>query len=347
MLLTIDKIALEKKVRTLTGEIYELKERYSPSNLVSCSNAMQEVYFLLRKVASLKTVVLLLGEKGVEKETVAQSLHYDGLKTMGPFLKLNCSLYPPEELEVLLFGEESSIIGEKSNSHPGLLESAESGSLFIDDVDKLPLRAQAKLLEALKDRTFEKAPGTGSIPMNARLIVGTSVDLATMVNHGLFIENLYYRLNVFPITIPPLREREEDIVRLSRHFLTRFSEELNKNITSFSPQALDILRSYAWPLNVSELENVIRQTVIIAEDNAKTIEPHDLPTHIRLSTTHRANPRLGLVERMDSLERDLIAEALRHHRGNISRAAKDLELTRRSMGLRMKRLNLNYKDFRV
>jgi Nif-specific regulatory protein len=344
MIENIDKIVLEKKVRTLSSEIYELKERYSPSNLVSCSAAMQEVYFLLRKVASRKTIVLILGEKGVEKETVAQSIHYDGLKAMGPFIKMSCADFPPEELESELFGSPK---GESADPKKrGLFEAADGGSIFIDEVDRCPLSLQARLLEALKERNLD---GTASAPgsFDARVIVGTSRDLQGLTREGLFLEDLFYRVNVFPITIPPLREREEDVARLARHFLGRFNEDNGKALKGISPMALEMLRTYDWPGNVEELEAVIHRSVIMADKGASSIEPHDLPLHIKLATAPKTAEPLGLEERLANVERDMISESLKRHRGNISRAAKELKLSRRSMGVRMKRLSLSYKDFRA
>jgi Nif-specific regulatory protein len=343
----IDKLALEKKVRTLTSEIYELKERYSHTSLVSCSSAMQEVYFLLRKVASRKTIVLILGEKGVEKETVAQSLHYDGLKAVGPFIKINCLDIKPELIEAELFGQEKRILSDENESYKGLLEVADGGSIFIDNIDKLPLAAQAKLVEFLKNGTLERVMGEDPITVDVRVITGTSKELRELVDKGLFLEDLFYKINVFPITIPPLKEREEDIVRLARHFLARFSKETGKNINAISHLALEMLRSYDWPGNVLELENVIHRTVIMAEEKAVSIEPHDLPLNIKIASSKKNRESLGLEEKMADIEHEIVSEALRRERGNVSKAAKDLGITRRSMGLRMKRLNLNYKDYRI
>jgi Nif-specific regulatory protein len=338
----VDRLVLEKKVRTLSSEIYELKERYSPSNLVSSSSAMQEVYFLLRKVASRRTIVLILGEKGVEKETVAQSIHYDGLKAMGPFVKINCLDFPSNLLEDELFGPEGD--GERGLKR-GLFEAADGGSIFIDEIDRCPLSLQARILEFLKERS-PRSPASAPA-LDARIIAGASRDLRELAGKGLFLEELFYRLNVFPINIPPLRKREEDIDRLARHFLARFGAETGKNQRGLSPAALEILRGYDWPGNVEELEAAIHLAAIAAERNGGVIEPGDLPREIRLSAAPRTQEPLSLEERLSSIEEEMISEALKRHRGNISQAARELRLTRRSMGLRMKRLKLNYKDFRA
>jgi Nif-specific regulatory protein len=324
----IDRVVLEKKVRALSSEIYELRERLSPSSLVSCSPAMQDVYFLLRKVASRRTIVLILGERGVEKGTVAQSIHYDGLKAMGPFVSVSCADFPPELLGPVLFGPGPG-------QGPGLLEAADGGSIFIDEIDLCPLALQARLLEAL------------SSGPDARVIAGSSQDLRELADRGLFLEELFYRLNVFPISIPPLRKREDDIPRLARHFLARYSGEQGKKLKSISPQAMESLVSYAWPGNVEELEAVIHRAVSVANRESPALEAQDLPPHLRFQAGPGSPGPLGLEERLSSIEHGMISEALKRHRGNVSKAAQDLRLTRRSMGLRMKRLSLSYKDFRA
>ncbi|MDR3155230.1 MAG: sigma 54-interacting transcriptional regulator [Deltaproteobacteria bacterium] len=361
----IDLPSLEKRLKTLSLELYELKERSRPSSLVSSSPAMQEVYFLLRKVASRRTVVLIQGERGVEKETVAQSLHYDGLKAGGPFVKHDCAggaaAFSPAAAGRFTDGPEDGegpggapeggfppgAAGEASGFPASLLEAAEGGSLFLDSVEALPLAGQARLLQVLRDRAYEKAPGEGPVPADVRVIAGTCADLAQLAAEGRFLRELLYRLNVFPISIPPLREREEDIARLARHFLARYASEAGKGIDSIGPAAMECLRAYRWPGNVAELEDAMRLSVVMHEGGSGAVEPGDLPSAVRSAAGGWASGPSGLDDRLSSMEREMISEALRRRRGNISRAAEDLGVTRRSMGLRMRRLNINYKDFRA
>jgi Nif-specific regulatory protein len=376
---TIDRAARDRRLRALALELYELKERSRPSSLVSSSPAMQEVYFLLRKVASRKTVVLIKGERGVEKETVAQSVHYEGLMAGGPFVKYDCASAPPGEAEAALFGRlrreppprlregrrapgapgdegQGGTAGDRpatgsgdpgATALPGLVEAAEGGTLFIDSVELLPLSAQAALLQVLKDRAFEKIPGEGAVPADVRLVAGTSADLKGLSSSGAFLEELFYRLDVFPITIPPLREREEDIVRLSRHFLARHAGEGKKPARHLSQAAMECLRAYSWPGNVDELESAMRLAVAASDGRAGPVEPGDLPATVRAAAGEARLGPQGLEEKLAAVERGMISEALSFRRGNVSRAAGDLGLTRRSMGLRMKRLSINYKDFRT
>ena len=337
----IDKVLWERRAQSLVSELGEMRQRYRPFNLVGSSPAMQEVFFLVRKVASKKTTVLLLGESGVGKEMVANAIHYDGLKAVGPLIKFNCAALTESLAESQLFGhEKGSFTG--AVFHKGRFEAADGGTIFLDEIGELPLGVQAKLLRVLQERAFERVGGSAPVSVDIRVVAATNRDLADMVAKGLFREDLYYRLNVFPILIPPLRERGDDVITLARYFLARFSEETGRSVDSISPQALKILRAHDWPGNVRELENVMLRAVILAEDRA--IQPHDLP--LGLKSRVPAGREGGLEVRLANIEHEMLTEALRLHRGNISAAAKELGLTRRSMGLRMKRLNLSYKQFR-
>jgi Nif-specific regulatory protein len=337
----IDKVLWERRAQSLAGELSEMRQRRFPSSLVGSSKAMQEVFFLIRKVASKKTTVLLLGESGVGKEMVADAIHYDGLKAVGPLIKFNCAALTESLAESQLFGhEKGSFTG--AVFHKGRFEAADGGTIFLDEIGELPLGVQAKLLRVLQERTFERVGGTAPVSVDIRVVAATNRDLADMVAKGRFREDLYYRLNVFPILVPPLRERGDDVATLARHFLARFSEETGRAVESISPQAMRILRSHDWPGNVRELENVMLRAVILAED--RTIQPHDLPLALKAQGEYGRDG--GLEARLANIEHEMLTEALRLHRGNISAAAKELGLTRRSMGLRMKRLNLSYKQFR-
>lgn len=339
----IDKILWERRAQSLVTELGEMRRRYCPSNLVGSSKAMQEVYYLIRKVAAKKTTVLLLGESGVGKEMVANAIHYDGLKAVGPLIKFNCAALTESLAESQLFGhEKGSFTG--AVFHKGRFEAADGGTIFLDEIAELPLGVQAKLLRVLQERAFERVGGSAPVSVDIRVVAATNKDLAEMVAKGRFREDLYYRLNVFPILIPPLREREGDVGALARHFLARFSEETGKNVKAVSSQAMKILKSYDWPGNVRELENVMLRAVILAED--AIIQPHDLPLALKNQGASGRRGPGGLAARLANIEHEMLTEALRLHRGNISAAAKDLGLTRRSMGLRMKRLSLSYKQFR-
>jgi Nif-specific regulatory protein len=339
----VEKVLWERRAQSLAAELGEMRSRYCPSNLVGSSKAMQEVYFLIRKVAAKKTTVLLIGESGVGKETAANAIHYDGLKAAGPLVKFGCAQAAEQLAESRLFGRERGILAGAAGQK-GRFEDADGGTIFLDDIDQLPLGVQAKLLRFLKERSFERAGGAKAVRADVRVVAATCRDLAELVAEGRFIEDLYYRLSVFPIVIPPLREREGDVGALARHFLARFNEETGKDVKAISPQAMKALKSYDWPGNVRELENVMLRAVILAEDG--TVQLHDLPLALKSASGQSRPGGGGLAARLDNIEHEMLTEALRLHRGNISAAAKDLGVTRRSMGLRMKRLSLSYKQFR-
>jgi Nif-specific regulatory protein len=339
----VDKVLWERRAQSLVTELSQMRERYCPTSLVGSSKAIQEVYYLIQKVATRKTTVLLLGESGVGKEMAANALHYYGLKALGPLVKFNCAALAENLVESELFGhEKGSFTG--ASFHKGRFEMADGGTIFLDEIGELPLGAQAKLLRVLQERSFERVGGGTPIHVDIRVIAATNRDLREMVKEGLFREDLYYRLNVFPILIPPLREREDDVILLAKHFLTHFNEEAGKAITGFAPSSLRLLKAYSWPGNVRELENVIHRAVILAADTV--ICPHDLPLSINTPELTELGPANGLESRLAKIEHQMLTEALRGKKGNISAAAKELGLTRRSMALRMKRLNLAYKDFR-
>lgn len=339
----IDKVQWERRVRSLAVELGRLKERYCPIGLVGSSEAIQEVYYLIQKVAARKTTVLFLGEPGVGKETAANALHYYS-KTSGPFVTFNCSGLAESQAEGELFGHEKTSFNGAAICK-GLLETADGGTVFFDHVDRLPLGVQTKLLRVLQEHCIERVGGSASVKVDIRVIAAADRDLREMVRLGRFLEDLYYRLNVFPITVPPLREREDDVIVLAKHFLARFAEETGQAITGFAPTTAELLKACPWPGNVRELENVIRRAVIMAQGSV--ISPHDLPLSVSTPEFLKTQKPDSLENRLAGLERQMLTEALRINRGNISAAAKELGLTRRSMSLKMKRLNLIYRDFRT
>ena len=336
----IDRVEWEKRTRLLLSE---LKERFHPSNMIGVSRPMQAVYELVRKVSPTRTTVLLLGESGVGKEMVANALHYGGLAPGGPFVKCNCAALPESIVESELFGhEKGSFTG--ASFRKGRFEEADGGTIFLDEVGELPLGVQAKLLRLLQERTFERVGGNRSIAVNIRIIAATNRNLPEMVDKGTFREDLFYRLNVFPIMIPPLRERGDDIVALTEHFIAHYAGETEKSIAGISASAMNLLLRHPWPGNVRELENTIHRAVILADD--RILHAHDLPLSLQQPVVSDDTAQSGLEERLASIEYDMLVETLRRCHGNMTKAADALRLTRRSMGLRMKRFNLTYKQFR-
>ncbi len=337
----VDKARWEKRTQQLMDK---LKERYRPPNIIGTSKPMQEVYALLRKLGHTRTTVLLLGESGVGKEMIANALHYGGPTPEGPLVKFNCAALPEHIVESELFGHEKGAFTGATQTRKGRFEEADGGTIFLDEVGELSLAVQAKLLRVLQEKQFERVGGNRSINVSLRVIAATNQSLQDMVAEGTFRQDLYYRLNVFPIMVPPLRERGSDIVTLAEYFVERYARETEKSITAIATPALNMLMRYDWPGNVRELENVIHRAVILTED--ETLHAHDLPLSLQSSVLSGEAAPHTLEARLASVEYEMLVEALREHRGNTTEAAQALGLTRRMMGLRMRRFRLNYKSFR-
>jgi Nif-specific regulatory protein len=321
-----------------------LKARFKPSNITGNSKVMQEVYALIEKVMRSKTTVLILGESGVGKELVASAIHYNSPDSKGPLVKFNCAALPESVIESELFGHERGAFTGASALRRGRFEEADGGTIFLDEVGELSLPMQAKLLRVLQEKTFERVGGNQSIRVDIRILAATNRDLADMVVQGKFREDLYYRLNVFPITIPPLRERGHDIVALADHFVSHFSKKMNIAVHRISSPALDMLMSYTWPGNVRELENVIERAMLLAEGGV--IHGYNLPPSLQTPVLEEVSAKGLLEARVVAVEFEMIVEALKLHHGNVSAAAAQLGITRRVLARRMVHYKLDYKTFR-
>ncbi|WP_227028795.1 sigma-54-dependent Fis family transcriptional regulator [Azotobacter chroococcum] len=338
----VRKVALEDENRRLRSA---LQSRFRPSNIIGSSRPLQEVYALIEKVTRSRTTVLILGENGVGKELVASAIHYNSSNAEGPFVKFNCAALPESVIESELFGHERGAFTGAANQRRGRFEAADGGTIFLDEVGELSLAMQAKLLRVLQEKSFERVGGNLTHQVELRILAATNRDLRAMVEQGRFREDLYYRLNVFPITVPPLRERGSDIATLAEHFVARFSREVGIAVERIAAPALSMLMCYHWPGNVRELENVIERAVILCEGGV--IEAHHLPPSLQIPAVSESPAAGGILDvRLGQAEYELIVEALRLHKGNMTEAAAHLGLTRRILGLRMARHNLNYKEFR-
>lgn len=336
-----DKVHLEKENQRLSDA---LKQKFKPANIIGSSKTMLEVYELIRKIKNTKTTVLILGESGVGKELVAGAIHYNSMLADGPFVKFNCAALPESLIESELFGHEKGSFTGAVGQRTGRFEEADNGTIFLDEVGELSLAMQAKLLRILQEKTFERVGGNQPIKIDCRIIAATNRDLAGMVAKGLFREDLFYRLNVFPITIPPLRDRGSDVITLADHFAALFAKETGKEIKRISTPALNMLMSYNWPGNVRELENVIERAVILTED--EVIHGCNLPPSLQASVLTGSAYKGSLEAKLASVEYEMLVEALKMHHGNMTEAARELGLTRRIMGLRLGKFNLDYKTFR-
>ncbi len=341
LLENIEKVQLETENRRLHNA---LKERFKPGNIIGNSKPMEEVYQLIHKVASTKATVLVLGESGVGKELVANAIHFNSSSADGPFVSFNCAALPESIVESELFGHEKGSFTGASMARKGRFELADGGTVFLDEVGELSLAMQAKLLRVLQEKTFERVGGSRPIKVDLRIIAATNRDLPDMVEKREFREDLYYRLNVFPITLPPLRERGSDVILLADHFAAKSAAQAGKEVKRISTPALNMLMAYHWPGNVRELENVIERAVIMSED--AVIHGYNLPPSLQTSAETGTTFGCGLDAKVKAVEYEMIVEALKTHQGNTTAAAKELGVTRRILGLRMAAHQISYKDYR-
>ncbi|HHO50684.1 MAG TPA: sigma-54-dependent Fis family transcriptional regulator [Deltaproteobacteria bacterium] len=313
--------------------------------IVGSTARMREVYRLIEKVAPSPTTVLVTGESGTGKELVARSIHEQSDRATGPFIQVNCGAIPENLFEAELFGYEKGSFTGAVTSKPGRFELASGGTLFLDEVGELPRDMQVKLLRALQERQIDRVGGVRSVDVDVRIVAATNADLDADVERGAFRRDLYYRLSVFPIGLPPLRERVEDIPQLVEHFLEQFNARLSKSVRSVTPDALAALMASPWPGNIRELENLMERSVLLAE--ADTLGVGDLPGlrgggALPLSTDELDD--LGLKEYVRvhtaRLERARIQRVLEAEDGNVTRAARRLGISRKSLQTKMKEYGL-------
>jgi len=321
-----------------------LKERFRPTNIIGNSKPMLDIYRLIEKVTKSKTTVLILGESGVGKELVASALHYNSPNAAGPFVKFNCASLPESVIESELFGHEKGSFTGATAMRRGRFEEADGGTIFLDELGEMSLSMQAKLLRVLQERTFERVGGNTPIKVDLRILAATNRDLADMVGRGTFREDLYYRLNVFPITIPALRERGNDIIALADYFVAKFAREMAIPVDRISTPAINMLLCYHWPGNVRELENVIERALLLAEDGV--IHGYNLPASLQLPVISDSADVGSLDAKLAAVEYEMIIDALKLNHGSMTQAAAQLGLTRRILGLRMGKYKMNYKEYR-
>ncbi len=312
----------------------ELRGRYSLPNIIGDSDRMQAVFEAVHRVADSRTTVLLHGESGTGKELIAKATHYMSPRSKGPFVKFNCASIPEGLLESELFGHEKGAFTGAIASRKGKFELADGGTLLLDEVGDLPFALQPKILRVLQEKEFERVGGEKTIKVDVRLIAATNRNLEELMLKGRFREDLYYRLNVVPIYMPPLRERKEDILPLTEHFLKRFNNE-NKKSISLSSGAFKVLEGYRWPGNVRELENTIERLVVMS--NGTTIEPSDLPVHLNVHSSRENLLRESLTSGIGEIERSSILHALEETGWVQAKAAKMLGITPRQIGYKMKK----------
>lgn len=328
----------------------ELGEQYRPDNIVGNCSAMRAVYKQISQVADSPATVLIRGESGTGKELVARALHYGSQRRDGPFISVNCAALPENLIESELFGHERGAFTGAVQKRQGRFELANGGSIFLDEIGDITLSVQVRLLRVLQERSFERVGGNTPIQVNVRIIAATSQPLEEAIAEQRFREDLYYRLNVFPILLPALRERRSDLMLLADYFLEKYNQFYHKRIKRISTPAINMMMSYHWPGNVRELENCIEHAVLTAHDDA--IHGFNLPPSLqtaKATNTEFVKPgeNASLQTLLSSYEREIIVDALKEHRGNCAAVARALKTTPRILGYRVAKLGIDPKVFKT
>jgi len=350
--LIAQKVSLLEKINRETNQLRKentrlkktLNKKYSFSNIIGNSRKMQEVFYLINQVAKSNANVLLLGESGTGKELVANAIHYNSLRTTNAFIKVNCAALPATLVEAELFGYEKGAFTGAAAQKIGKFELASGGTIFLDEIGSLALESQAKLLRVLQERELERLGGTKTIKVNIRLIAAANQDLAAAVEEGRFREDLFYRLNVYPIYLPALREREADILLLTDYFLEKYAGEYKKDIKRISTPAIDAVTQYHWPGNVRELENCLERAVLLCDD--QVLHSYHLPPTLQTAMDTGTQPTNTLKDAMEKYEKEILLDALKGSRGNIRQAAKGLNTTERILGYKIKKYNITPRQYR-
>ncbi len=317
----------------------EVGKEYSFENIVSKNEQMQKIFDVIRKVSQYKSTVLITGESGTGKELVARALHYNSDRSKNPFIAINCGAIPENLLESELFGHAKGAFTDAIRTKKGLFEEADGGTLFLDEIGELPVQLQVKLLRVLQDGEIRRIGESKPIQIDVRIVAATVKDLSKEVNEGRFREDLFYRLNVLPIHIPPLRERKEDIPLLTRHFIAKYNKAMNKNVADIDHRVLQILVNYKWYGNVRELENTVERAIVLSEKN--NIELENLPTEVQhfkeeFPVESLPDEEYSIKKTSKVLEINLIKKALNKTKGNHTHAAKLLEISHRALLYKIK-----------
>ena len=323
----------------------ELKEKYDFSHIVGTSGPMRQVFEQIARVASTSTTVLIRGESGTGKELIAHAIHYSSARAKKPFLKVSCAALPDSLIESELFGYERGAFTGATARKKGRFERADGGTLFLDEIGDINLSTQVKLLRVLQEREFERLGGTEAVSANVRLVAATNSDLEKAIAAGTFREDLYYRLNVFTIFVPPLRERKTDVLLLADHFLEKYAIEHGRSIKRISTPAIDMLMAYHWPGNVRELENIIERAVLVCD--ASVVHGHHLPPTLQTGEASGTVAGTSLAEAVAAYEKDLIQDALKTTRGNRVKAARLLDSTERIVNYKVKKHRIDCRRFRT
>ena len=323
----------------------QVKDDFRPVNMIGNSGKMKDVYELVNMVAETNSTVLIRGESGIGKELVADAIHFLSKRSKKNLIKVNCSALPDSLIESELFGHEKGAFTGADSRRKGRFELAEGGTIFLDEIGDIPLSTQVKLLRLIQQREFERLGGTETIKVNVRIIAATNRNLEELIGNGEFREDLFYRINVFPIFIPPLRERRNDIPMLVDHFIEKFNKGNNTNVKRITTSALNMLMVYSWPGNIRELENCIERACILSSENV--IHSYNLPPSLQTADSSNTRSKGGLTYTVEQVEKQLIREALTTTKGNIAKAAEHLKVTERMLGTRVKKYGIDVWRFKV
>ena len=314
---------------------HELQERYELHNLIGTSHGMRQVYDQVARAAPANTTVLIRGESGTGKELVARAIHYNSPRAQMPFIKVSCGALPETLIESELFGVEPGAFTDARHARPGRFELAHGGTLFLDEIGELTPATQVKLLRVLQEREFERLGGTSPIKVDVRVVAATHKDLEAATQDRSFREDLFYRLNVFEVFLPPLRERKADILLLADHFVQKYSVAQGKDVRRISNSAIDMLMAYHWPGNVRELENCMERAILVCDGGV--IHAHHLPPTLQTAEASGTFLTTPLDKAVGAFERDLLQDALKSARGNRAKAARLLQTTERILNYKVKK----------
>ena len=343
LLLLVQRVEKEIRLGRENRELKEqLREKFKVDFIISASRPMGEALNLVGRVAQSQATVLILGESGTGKELIARAIHYSSRRADQPLVKVNCAALPENLLESELFGHEKGAFTGAVARRIGRFEQADQGSIFLDEIGDLSPSLQVKLLRVLQEKEFERLGSSQTLKSDVRVIAATHCNLEESIQRGKFREDLYYRLNVVTISLPPLRNRKEDILPLLEHFLKKYNRENQKNIVSLSKEARDLLMNYHYPGNVRELENIVERAVVLCR--GETLSIQDLPLNLREGKEEAALERIresrNLPAALEEVERQMIAEALEKNSGVQTKAAGDLGISERVLRYKIKKYKI-------
>jgi Nif-specific regulatory protein len=322
----------------------KLQDEFSFHNIIGTSHEMREVYEKVAQVAAVNTTVLIRGDSGTGKELIAQAIHYNSPRAEKPYIRVNCAAIPENLIESEFFGHEKGAFTGAVAQKKGRFELAHKGTIFLDEIGELSPMTQVKLLRVLQEQEFERVGGTQTIKVDVRILTATNADLELLMTEGKFREDLYYRLNVFSIIMPSLRERKTDILLLADHFMLKYGRQHGKAVKRISTPAIDMLTAYHWPGNVRELENCIERAVLVCDDNV--LHSYHLPPTLQTAESSNTQPQISLADAMKNFEREIIQDALKSTLGNRAKAARLLNTTERIIGYKISNHEIDTTRFK-